>query len=278
MSAAISKIGVVGLGAMGLPMAHTLTNAGFKVTGFDPAPERRALLPGAVGSLAALDASDALVLSLPNDKVVNEVGRAVTRFSSVPLVIDTSTISPVTARLLADDFSRAGGAYLDAPVSGGAAGAAAGQLLMMVGGDEAPFARAMPVLDAMARKVVHCGGPGTGAVVKLANNMLCAGQLLLAGEALRIAAAGGVDHGPLLEALNAGSGRSGVTEVNLPKWILSGAFDSGFTMGLMAKDVRLAAELSGAGAISGEIAERWREAADAMGASADFNRIVERRP
>lgn len=261
---------------MGLPMAETLRSAGFSVQGVDPAAERRALCPGAVDELAALDGVDALVLSLPNDAVVRDVLKTVCRFATVPLVIDTSTISPVTARLVAGDVASAGGAYLDAPVSGGAAGAAGGTLLMMVGGETAPVDRATRVLEAMARKIVHCGGPGTGATVKLANNMLCAGQLLLAGEALRIAAAGGVETDPLLEALNAGSGRSGVTEVNLPRWVLPGSFDSGFTMGLMAKDVKLAADLAGAGRLAAEVAERWQAAAEKMGASADFNRIVER--
>lgn len=274
----ISNVGVVGLGAMGLPIANTLREAGFAVKGFDVAAERRALLAGAVDDLAALKDADVIVLSLPNDAIVLKVAAELRHMLDAPLLVDTSTVSPVTARRLADDFAAAGGAYIDAPVSGGTAGAAAGSLLVMVGGDLAPVERAMPVIETLARKVVHCGGPGTGAVVKLANNMLAAGHLLLAGEALRIAKAGDVDADVLLEALNAGTGRSGVTELNLPKWILSGAFDSGFTLGLMAKDVGLAADLAGAGQIAAELAERWRRAAEEMGASTDFNRIVERHP
>lgn len=277
MSAAtISKVGVVGLGAMGLPMAHTLAGAGFSVRGFDVAAERRQLFAPSVDTLEALAGVDAVVMSLPNDAIVASVVGALCRVLEAPLMIDTSTVSPVTSRRLAGDAVAAGGAYLDAPVSGGVAGAAAGTLLTMVGGDLSPVERAMPVLEALSRKIVRCGGPGTGAVVKLANNMLCAGHLLLAGEALRIAEAGDVGTDALLEALNAGSGRSGVTELNLPKWILPGAFDSGFTLGLMAKDVTLAADLAGAGNLAAEIAERWQEAADEMGGTADFNRIVER--
>lgn len=274
----IGSVGVIGLGAMGRPIAETLARAGFRVRGFDTSEARRAGLPGTVAALEDLDGVDAVVLSLPNDAVVDGVVKALCRFSAVPLIIDTSTVSPVTARLMSEAAYAAGGAYIDAPVSGGAAGAAGGSLLVMTGGDTAPIERAMPVLDVLARKVVRCGGPGSGAVVKLANNMLCAGHLLLAGEALRIAEAGGVEAGPLLEALNAGSGRSAVTEVNLPRWVLSGAFDSGFTLALMAKDARLAAELAGAGQLTSEIAQRVREAAEAMGGDADFNRIVERRP
>ena len=273
----ISTVGVIGLGAMGRPMAETLAGAGFAVRGFDTSAERRAALPQATATLDDLAGVDAVVLSLPNDAVVGSVVKALLHWPSVPLIIDTSTVSPVTARLMSEAADRAGGAYLDAPVSGGAAGAAGGSLLVMVGGDTAPVERAMPVLDAMARKIVRCGGPGAGAVVKLANNMLCSGHLLLAGEAMRIAEAGGVDAASLLEALNAGSGRSAVTEVNLPKWVLPGAFDSGFTLALMAKDMGLAADLAGAGRLTTEIAERVRAAAEAMGGDADFNRIVERR-
>jgi len=275
-AARITKVGVVGLGAMGLPMANTLAGAGFAVKGFDVDVERRKLFAPSVDSLEALADVEAVVLSLPNDAVVASVVGALARALTAPLLIDTSTVSPVTSRRLAGDLAAVGGAYVDAPVSGGMAGAAAGTLLTMVGGDLSPVERAMPVLDALSRKVVRCGGPGTGAVVKLANNMLCAGHLLLAGEALRIAEAGDVGTDALLEALNAGSGRSGVTELNLPKWILSGAYDSGFTLGLMAKDVTLAAKLAGAGELASEIAERWQAAAEEMGGTSDFNRIVER--
>jgi 3-hydroxyisobutyrate dehydrogenase len=127
--------------------------------------------------------------------------------------------------------------------------------------------------------VVRCGGPGAGHVVKLVNNMLCAAHLALAGEALRLGEAAGVDAATLVEALNAGSGRSGVTEVNMPAWILSGAFDSGFTMGLMRKDVKLAHDVAVAlgalGPMSERAAEGWRESAATLDNAQDFNRMAE---
>ncbi|MEM0905807.1 MAG: NAD(P)-dependent oxidoreductase [Pseudomonadota bacterium] len=272
----MDKVAVVGLGAMGLPMAHTLVRKGLTVSGYDLSMDRRAAFEGAVQSLEELPNVDAVLLSLPHDAAVDAtVGTLVKHLHSGSVIIDTSTIAPKTARAMSESAKLAGIGYLDAPVSGGAAGAASGSLLMMIGGVAQDVERAAPVTSALTNAVVHCGGPGAGAVVKLANNLLCAGHLVLAGEALRLAEAGGVAPDALLEAVNAGSGRSGVTEVNLPKWVLSGAFDSAFTTGLMAKDVGLAAGAEGAGPIAAELAARWQAAATDLGAEADFNRIVE---
>lgn len=270
------RIGIVGLGAMGLPMARTLRVKGFAVTGFDLSAQRRASFEGAVQSLDDLANTDIVLMSLPNDAVVKAVvSELLGHLGAGRVIVDTSTVAPETTRLLASTAAGKGIGYVDAPVSGGAGGAATGSLLVMAGGLEADVAKARATLEALARKVVVCGGPGAGNVVKLANNMLCAGQLLLAGEALRMAHAGGVAPTDLLEALNAGSGRSAVTEINLPRWILSGAFDSAFSMALMTKDVHLAAALGGSGPLTSEIARRWGEATAALGGDADFNRIVE---
>ncbi|MEO1102807.1 MAG: NAD(P)-dependent oxidoreductase [Pseudomonadota bacterium] len=271
------SVGVVGLGAMGLPMAKTLAAKGFAVTGVDVSETRRAAFSPSAADLEAISEVDAALLSLPDDGAVTAVvARLGALLGEGAVIVDTSTIGPDTARAMHDEAARHGIGYLDAPVSGGAAGAAAGALLVMVGGKGEDIDKALPLLEALAKKVARCGGPGAGAVVKLANNMLCAGQLLLAGEALRMAEAGGVTPEALLDALNAGSGRSAVTEVNLPRWVLPQAFDSGFTMALMAKDVSLAAQLAGAGKLAAEISERWQGGAEALGGAADFNRIVER--
>jgi 3-hydroxyisobutyrate dehydrogenase len=271
----MTRVLVIGLGAMGLPMARTLAQAGFAVTGCDTDADRRAAFPGAVDhpGTASSGAQDAVLLSLPNDEAVRAVASALP-LPAGAVVIDTSTVAPDTSRDMQAALAERGIGYVDAPVSGGAAGAASGQLLVMAGGTDPDMARARPVLDALARLVVLCGGPGAGATVKLANNLLCAGHLVLVGEALRMAEAGGVEADALLSALNAGSGRSAVSEVNLPRWVLSGAFDSGFTLGLMAKDLGLAAALPGAGRQARGLADRWRDAATRLGPGEDFNRIV----
>ena len=273
------RIGVIGLGAMGAPMAATLVAAGFDVTGYDRDPARRDAVSGAAETLAALHDREAVILSLPDDTAAGTVVDALIGvLPAGALILDTSTIAAATAQTLASRAEAAGLGYVDAPVSGGAAGAASGSLLMMAGGKAQDIDRATPLLDALARKVVHCGPAGAGATAKLANNLLCAGHLMLAGEALRMATAGGVAPEALLEAVNAGSGRSAVTEVNLPQWVLSDRYDSGFTVDLMAKDVGLAAAAPGAGGQAAAVAEHWAAARETLGADADFNRIVAVQP
>lgn len=258
-------------------MARVLAAAGHDVRSFDADAAKRADAPGAVDALEQVAGVEAALLSLPDDAAVRAVAAALWRtLRRGAVVIDASTVSPETTRALHREAAAHGIGWVDAPVSGGPAGAASGALLAMVGGDDADVERARPVLEALSRKIARCGGPGAGGVAKLANNMLCAGHLLLAGEALRMAAQGGVSPEALLEAVNAGSGRSAATEVNLPKWVLSGAFDSGFTLGLMAKDVALAAAAPGAGDYARRVARDWAEARDALGAGEDFNRIAAR--
>jgi 3-hydroxyisobutyrate dehydrogenase len=131
----------------------------------------------------------------------------------------------------------------------------------------------------MSAKRVHVGPIGAGHATKIINNLLCAAHLLTAAEAVRLARAAGVDPERMLEGINAGSGRSGVTLVNYPNWILNDAFNSGFTMKLMRKDVRLAAQLVGelglALPLAAETARLWGESAATIGDAEDFNRIVE---
>ena len=280
------RVGVVGLGRMGLAMATTLQRAGLSVQGFDiaAAARDRARANGievVAGQVALLAACPIVLASLPDDAAVTALVEDAGGLLEAPagrLLIDTSTVQPATSRRLAERLRAAGHAMLDAPVSGGPAGAEAGTLTVMVGGSEADLARAQPVFAALARTVVHVGPSGAGAVAKLVNNLLCAAHLLTNGEAMRLAEAAGVPAARVLEAINAASGRSAVSEVNMPRWILSGSFDSGFTMGLMRKDVRLAARLieaSGLDApLSREVTARWAASVDSLADEADFNRIA----
>ncbi|MEO1198680.1 MAG: NAD(P)-dependent oxidoreductase [Pseudomonadota bacterium] len=275
------SVGVIGLGAMGRPMADTLMGAGFDVTGFDMEPSRAIGLAHVADSVEDIGRTcDVTLLSLPNSAIVEQVCAKL--FAVAPqghLILDTSTAEPASTRALQAEAAKHGIGFVDGPVSGGAKGAGSGTLLVMAGGIERDVERAMPVLDAMARKVVCCGGSGAGNVAKLINNLLCAAHLSLAGEALQLADKAGLAIDALLDALNAGSGRSAVTEVNLPTWVLSDAYDSGFTMGLMRKDVRLAAAL--ADDLGAEVpmaalaAARWADSVDDLTEGADFNRMVD---
>jgi 3-hydroxyisobutyrate dehydrogenase len=280
------QVGVVGLGRMGLAMAMPLRRAGVPVVGFDivAAARDRAMAEGVAvaGSLSDLVADCTIILaSLPDDAAVAALVEApggLVEAAAGRLLIDTSTVEPATSRRLAERLAAAGHAMLDAPVSGGPAGAAAGTLTVMVGGSEADLTRAEPVFSALAGKVVHVGPSGAGAVAKLVNNLLCAAHLLTNGEAMRLAEASGVPAARVLEVVNAASGRSAVSEVNLPRWVLSGTFDSGFTMGLMRKDVRLAGRLLAASGldapVSREAIEQWAASVDRLPDEADFNRIA----
>jgi 3-hydroxyisobutyrate dehydrogenase len=268
-----ATLGVVGLGAMGKPMAARFEAAGLTVMRWDADPARRT-----AATLGALVQADAILLSLPDDTACDATIAGLLEGARPGLlIVDTSTTSPEGARRRQAQAAAAGVAYVDAPVSGGPAGAEAGRLTVMIGGAEAALDRAEALLAPIAAKVLRCGGPGTGAAVKLANNLLVAAHLLLAGEALRLGEEAGVDPGVLTAALGAGSGRSGAIEANLPTWVLSGRYDSGFSLGLMAKDVGLAAALPGGlGPLGALAAAETGAALEAFGGGADFNRLVDR--
>lgn len=284
----VNTVGVIGLGNMGRGMALSLQRGGYKVIGTDALEATRRSLAGQgvdVGeSIAEVAArADVIVLSLPTADIVSAVvsGTGGLLESARPgtLVIDTSTSHPQTTRRLAEQLAQLGMSMIDAPVSGGPKGALTGQLTMVIGGTDADVARAEPVLAAMSAKRVHVGGVGAGHVAKIANNLLCAAHLITAAEVTRLAQEAGVSTERLLEGINAGSGRSGVTQMNFPTWILNGAFNSGFTMKLMRKDVRLAQELIGQTGLtlplSAEVARLWALSAQTLGDDEDFNRIVE---
>lgn len=273
------RVAVIGLGAMGLPMARRLAAAGHAVTGWDVAAARREAASGLTLAEGCAAGAEAVLLSLPDDAAVMAGAEAVLAAGPAPgaVVLDCSTVSPATPRRLAPRFAAAGFAWVDAPVSGGPAGAAAGTLTVMAGAEPGVIDRARPVLEAIAAKVVHVGGPGAGAVAKLVNNLLVGAHLIAAAEALRIGRRAGVDTQALLAVINGASGRSAATEVNFPRWILPGAFDSGFTAGLMRKDLRLAAALAasvgGVGTVSDAVFRAW--AGSEVEDGADFNRVAE---
>ncbi len=287
----ISIVGVVGLGNMGLPMAVSLARHGFTVLGFDLSAARRDLAAAQgirpvaeVGAL--LRAADAVVSSLPLGRdveaLVRTPGGLLERRDRRVTLVDTSTADPGTSRRLAALLDGAGHGHLDAPVSGGPAGAATGQLTMMIGGSEADVAAAQPVLQALSAQALHVGPSGAGNVAKLINNMLVAAHLITNGEAFRLAEAAGVKAEAVLAVVNAATGRSAVSEAFFPKWVLSGRFDSGFAAGLMRKDVGLAAELAREVGLdlplSGKVAALWAESREAVPDDADFTRMAACRP
>lgn len=284
------EIGVIGLGNMGMGMARTLSRDGFSVVGFDISAARLAEADRMgvviVTELSDLfDAARTIILSLPTAShvtsiLVGESGLAGRDLTS-RLIIDTTTSQPDVTRLLASRLRILGHRLIDAPVSGGKTGAESGRLTVMVGGENDDVACAMTVLSSLAAKIYHVGPVGAGHSVKIVNNILLASHLLTMSEAVRLGNAAGVSTETLIAALNAGSGRSAVSEVNYPQKVMKGAFDGSFTMGLMRKDVRLAMELAKSKNLVLPILARvggiWAQSSDTLADDSDVHRMTEYR-
>ena len=250
MTVPVSRVGFVGLGIMGQPMAKNLLNAGFRLTVHTRSPARTdavAELGAAVaGSPAEVArASEVLITMVPDSsdvEIVAEGPHGVFEGASRGLVIaDMSTISPAVTRHLADRAAAQGAAWLDAPVSGGEIGAINGSLTIMVGGDAAAFERARPVFEAMGKKVTHIGPSGHGQTAKLCNQILAAVNLLASCEALVLGAKAGLDLEKLHDALTGGAANSWAFQ-NLGKKILNRDFAPAFKVKLQQKDLRLVTE------------------------------------
>ena len=246
-------IGVIGLGNMGCNMAATLTNKSFSILGFDVSDNARKIAADrgieTTNNLSDLsERCSVVILSLPKAEHVEAVclgndGLA-TQLATGSIIIDTTTSTPDTSRKVAKELAQQGIAFLDTPVSGGPAGAAAGTMSMVIGGDLNTYNSVLPILEAMSSVRTHVGDVGAGNIAKIANNMLAAAHLITTAEALTLAEKAGVDPAKVLEAINVGSGRSGASQAMYPTWVMNKAYNSGFTMGLMRKDVGLAKALT----------------------------------
>lgn len=248
------RIGFIGLGNMGGPMAANLLKAGFDLSVFDLSAKAVeaavALGARALASPAevARDDVEVIITMLPAAAHVKQVflgdDGLLANVQPGVLLIDSSTIDPLNAREVSAAAQAHGNPMLDAPVSGGTAGAAAGTLTFMVGGEQADFERARPVLAAMGKNLVHCGGAGNGQVAKVANNLLLGISMIGVAEAMSLGVKLGMDAEVLAGIINTSSGRCWASEVNNP---LTGApaargYSGGFGTDLMLKDLGLASE------------------------------------
>lgn len=278
------KIGIIGCGNMGGGMAANLVDLKQDVTCYDPDQNNldQAVNAGAKSARSATELaqqSDFIILSLPKADVVRAVMAEIHDvISADTIVLDTSTSEPETTKAMAAQAEQKSYSFLDAPVSGGPIAARSGNMTMLIGGPTAAVEKSRALLDMLGAKIVVVGPSGSGHAAKIANNMLCAANLVLVSEVIKLGEAVGVNANDLLEGVNAGSGRSGVSEVNFPKWILNDAFDSGFTMGLMRKDVKLGVDLAEESGVSLNafqgIAKIWADSVSELADGDDFNVIT----
>lgn len=279
----MSEVGFVGLGKMGGPMAARLVRAGHRVLGYDPvqaAGEALAEQGGIVVSSVADAAAEVVVLMLPDSDVVEAVlfeGGLAAALPPGALVIDMSSSAPTRTQDVARRLDEAGLVLVDAPVSGGVSGAVAGTLTIMLGGSDAAAARATPVVAALG-SVRHVGPVGAGHAVKALNNLLSATHLWATSEAILVGERFGLDPATMLDAINTSSGRSGSTQKKWPDFVLPGTFDSGFSLALMLKDMRIASDLAHRLGMPVELGDaavrRWAEAREGLPSDADHTEIV----
>ena len=250
----MAKIGFIGLGNMGLPMAKNLVAAGHTVAGFDLAAASLEAAAAAgiatAGSAAeAARGAEVIVSMLPAGQHVRAVytsdGGVIAAAESGALVIDSSTIDVATAREVSQAAEAAGLEMLDAPVSGGIAGAEAGTLTFMVGGSDQAFVRAKPFLEVMGKNVIHAGGPGNGQAAKVCNNMILGISMIALSEAFTLAEALGLGHRKLFEISSKASGScwAMLNHLPVPGIVETSAanrdYKPGFSAAMMQKDLKL---------------------------------------
>ncbi|MEU1985494.1 3-hydroxyisobutyrate dehydrogenase [Nocardia sp. NPDC019395] len=282
-------VGFLGLGHMGGPMAANLVKAGYDVRAFDPSPAAReqaekdgvALVDSGV---AAATGREVVITMLTNGKLVRDVYAELLPVATPgTLFLDCSTIDVADAKAAAEAAVAAGHRALDAPVSGGVTGAAAGTLTFMVGGEEPDFAEALPMLEVMGAKVVHCGVSGVGQAAKICNNMLLGISMIGLSEALVLGEKLGLSHQSFFDVVSTASGQSWALTTYcpvpgpVPTSPANNDYQPGFATALMNKDLGLAAEALRANGIDGQIgqlaAEIYRRFNETS-ADRDFSAIV----
>jgi 3-hydroxyisobutyrate dehydrogenase-like beta-hydroxyacid dehydrogenase len=239
--------GFIGVGRMGAHMARRLLKAGISLTVYDTSKDACEELArnGAEVAGSALDVAnntETTFLSLPTPDIVQKVCAGLTGAKKLKVVVDCSTTGPGVARVAQAELAKAGIVYIDAPVSGGMAGARDGTLAVMVSGKRAVYDRIEPALEHFG-KLFFCGeGAGLAQVMKLANNIIAAGVIVMSAEVIAMGTKAGLNPRQMCEIINAGSGRNSATQDKFPRSVLPGTFDFGFATGLSYKDVRLCLE------------------------------------
>ena len=286
-----ARVGFVGLGQMGVPMARNLLKAGFVLSVFDASAqalrafcEANAGADAATGLKALAQACPVVITMLPNGAIVREVvldgnDCLAGGLANGAIVVDMSSSSPVGTRDLGAALAGRGVALIDAPVSGGVKRAVDGSLAIMAGGDGAVIDRCEPILAALGQQVFRTGGLGTGHAMKALNNYVSAAGFAAAAEAVLAGTRFGLDPATVVSVLNASTGRNNSTENKFPQQVLTRKFAAGFSLGLMVKDLRTALEVARATGMPAPMAEttleQWARSEELLGAQADHTAMAQ---
>lgn len=271
------KVGFIGIGAMGLPMAARVVQAGFPVTVLDSDRARAAAVAGAEvatdGAALAREA-ELIVTMLPTSGIVADaLATVLPVLRAGTIVVEMSSGAPVATQALAADVARAGGVLIDAPVSGGVKRAETGELAIMVGGEPDAIDRAEPLLKTMGTTITRIGPVGSAHAMKALNNLASAGGFLMGIEALLIGQRFGLDPAVMVDVLNASTGMSSSSQKKFKQFVLSRSFDAGFGLDLMVKDLGIAlgvARETGTPApVSALVREMWAAAQAMLGPGQD---------
>ena len=241
------KIGFIGLGNMGGPMAANLAAAGHAVTGFDMAEVSIDGVAMAASAVAAAEGRDVVITMLPNGQILRSVAdQVIPAMQKGAVLLDCSTVDVESARAVAGQAQAAGLSALDAPVSGGVGGAQGGTLTFMVGGDTDGFDTARELFDIMGQKAVHCGPSGNGQAAKICNNMILGATMIVTCEAFALADKLGLDRQAMFDVVSTSSGYSWSMNAYCPapgvgpQSPADNGYQPGFAADLMLKDLRLA--------------------------------------
>lgn len=289
MTTAVKNIGFIGIGNMGWPMAANLAKAGFSVSVHDADQQRAAAFAAEYGAgapgLAKIAENDVIVTMLPTGHIVREAlleadgGAFLHHVRPGTIVVDMSSSEPTGTRELARVLLQKGVTLIDAPVSGAVPRATTGTLTIMIGGDDpAAIDRVRPVLLAMGNRLFDTGGSGCGHAAKALNNYLGATAFAATSEAVLIASRFGLDPRTLVDILNVSTGKSFISEVVMKEHVLDGKYATGFKLGLLAKDVKIAEGLGQAVGLDAPLLrlvnERWALAQQRIGYDADNTEAI----
>jgi 3-hydroxyisobutyrate dehydrogenase len=281
-------VGLIGIGSMGWPMGARIRQAGFALTAIDAAAGRAGEFAKATGAVAAdsnaalARDSDVVITMLPTS---NEVAQALAGDAGVlaglrpgSIVVEMSSGQPSRTRELAEQVKAKGSVLIDAPVSGGVPRAKTGELAIMVGGDAGVIERVNPILKAMGTSVTRVGEVGSAHAMKALNNLVSAGGFLIGIEALLIGSKFGIDEAVMVDILNASTGMNNSTQKKFKQFVLSRAFNAGFGLDLMAKDLTIALDLAKETATPVPFAalcrEMWAAAAVMLGKGQDHTAVA----